>query len=235
MDKSGDFIFITYVLLSVINVRAALHRKWLPFSLSKAILMPVLTGFYAVNSSARSMSVVLALFFAWSGDVLLLIPNKKIVKNLRSAFHSGRNALVAGGIAFSTCHLCYIESFYRLRVPSGELIWYVPVMAIYMLLGIVFYTCLKQHLRGLNSLNQAGMGLYLLVLLMMSFSSTLLINPHYTVSFVPLVGSIFFVFSDYLLAVGYRTHRAFTYRPWAMASYVIAQFLIIAGIILAEA
>lgn len=139
---------------------------------------------------------------------------------------------VLGGIAFLICHLFYILAFCQLNIPTDQLIWYLTIMIVYLSIGIMFYKSFVQDFWGLNKFIKMGIGMYVLVILMMSFSSTWLLTSDKPISFVPWFGSLLFILSDYLLAMGYKTNRAFSYYPWVMACYLTGQLLIIIGFIL---
>ena len=220
MDMHGGFLTAIYVLLSMINVGAASHRKGILFCKTKSILMLVLMAVYAVNSSTLLLSVVLALLCAWLGDVLLL--------------YRGNASLTWGGLAFIFCHLLYIWTFWQISYPHSEWQSYVIVALLYIFVGKLFYTGFIRNFYELNDFLKCGIGLYLLIILMMSFSSSLIIRANNIYTFAPFIGSLLFLFSDYLLAIGYKMQNTFLYYPWAMASYLTAQLLIIGGLVLLE-
>ncbi len=231
MDKPEDLMVAAYTLLSAVNVWSAFKRKWIPFCLTKPMLMLALMGVYAVSSASVSILVVIALFFAWLGDVLLLLTNKRMGEGTRSALYQSRYSFVSGGIAFIICHICYIIAFDRLSNSYIVEAFYFPIIMVYVLIGILFW---KSFIQGIlvNKFIKLGTGVYVFIILMMSFSSTWLITPGKPISFFPLIGSLLFILSDYLLSIGFKTNNAFRYHPWAMISYLSGQFLIIIGLIL---
>lgn len=230
MDIPGGIMIITYILLSIINVWAAFTRNWIPFCVSKSMLMLVLIGVYIQKSIFVIPWVVLALLFAWFGDVLLLRGDK----SARISFYSTRYALTYGGFAFIISHLFYILTFCQLTTSLVAWKLSAVVSLVYILTGSLFYVHFVQNSFGLDRSTKIGIGVYIFALLMMSFSSTLIVNPHDSITYIPFVGSLFFMLSDFLLAIGCKTDHAFRYRPWAMASYLTAQFVIIWGLLLME-
>lgn len=214
----GGFLTALYVFLAIINVGAASIRKRIPFCITKSTLMLVLMAVYAANSSSLLLSVVLALFFAWSGDVLLL--------------YRGSASLAWGGLAFMICHLLYIWTFWQIRYPHSQWQSYVIVALLYIFIGKLFYTSFIRNFYELTDILKLGIGLYLLIILMMSFSSLLILRANNICTFLPFMGSLLFIFSDYLLAIGSIIKNSLIYYPWAMASYLTAQLLIIGGLVL---
>jgi len=232
VDKPGSFMLYAYALLSTINVWAASKRKWIPFSVSKSFLMLALMGVYSLNSSSVSILVLSALFFAWLGDLLLLTANKRMGQRTRSALYQRSYSFVTGGIAFFICHFCYILTFCQMFESSIVWPYRIIIIVVYLYIGIWFYKSFIQDMSGLNKLIKFGIAAYVFVILLMSYSSIWITTPHNSSSFLPLTGSLFFILSDYLLAIGYKTNSDFRYHPWVMACYLIAQFLIIMGLIL---
>lgn len=233
MDTLGELMIAVYVFLAMINVWAAANRRRIVFCITKSMLMLVLIGVYAVNSSLVLPQVVVALFFAWLGDVLLLPSgDKRMGKGVEWGLDKVISPVTLGGLAFIICHILYIWTFCQVRYPHNEWQPYVIIMLVYIISGKLFYTAFIRDFSGLADFMKLGIGIYVFVLLMMSFSSTLLIGTHGTYAVFPFIGSLFFIFSDYLIAIGYKTKKTFIYHPWIMASYLISQILISAGLVL---
>ncbi|HWP95467.1 MAG TPA: lysoplasmalogenase [Syntrophomonadaceae bacterium] len=233
MDIPGEFMMAVYIFLSFINVWASSSdRKWIPFCITKPILMLVLIGVYVTNSSSVLLCVVLALFFAWLGDVLLLDGVIRMGRNAKPGLNYAQSNLVLGGFAFIICHLFYIWTFNQIGSSQNEWPLYGIVMLVYMIVGKLFYDCYIRDFLDLDNFIKWGIGLYEFAILIMSSSSVLIIKGNELYTFVPFIGSLFFLLSDYLLALGYKMKNAFIYHPWVMASYLTAQFLIIAGLVL---
>lgn len=218
MNMIGRILAVAYVILSLINVGAAHNREHLPFYITKCILMLVLMAVYVTTSSTVWLTIVFALFFAWAGDVLLL--------------YRGNTSLVPGGLAFIVCHILYSWSFWQIGYPAGHGQAYLIVALLFICICIWFSAKYIHRLYQLNDLQKYGIGLYLVVILFMSFSSLLILKPGYIYTFLPLIGSLLFIFSDYLLALGSIIKNTVIYYPWTMASYLTAQFLIVGGLIL---
>lgn len=232
MDIIGGITIVGYVILALLNVGAAAqHRKAL-FSITKPLLMLVLVGLYLANSSSPHISVVLALFFAWWGDVSLMGDINSMKSGFSSVRRKARCRLAWGGLSFLLGHLFYIGTFFHLRNPHYEWLIYVLIFLAYIIIGILLNTVLIRDLPGLGKLMEFGAKVYAAVLLLMSFSSTLIISPPHLFTWLPFMGSLFFIMSDLLLADEHKSSRAINYRPWVMGTYTTAQFLIVIGLAL---
>ena len=230
MDILSEFTVIAYVLLSAINVWAVFNQKWMLFSVTKPILMLVLLTVYLLNSSSVLISVIIALFFAWLGDLFLLSRQQGVEKDAKKLFSSIKNTISIGGFAFVICHIFYILTFYHIGAFNFQWKLYV-IIIIYVTIGMLFYAGYTRGFAGLNKFMKVGIGVYVFAILMMSFSSTLIVNPDNPNTLIPFIGSILFILSDSLLAISYKTKNTLIYHPWVMASYLTAQFLIIMGLL----
>jgi Predicted membrane protein len=218
LNTIGRILAIAYVLLSLINVRVAHNREQVSFYITKCVLMLVLMAVYVTSSSTLLPAIVLALFFAWAGDVLLL--------------YRGNTSLVPGGLAFMIGHVLYSWAFWQIGHPSGHGQAYLIAALFYIGIGTWLYLKFMRNLYQLTDSLKFGLGLYMTVILFMSFSSLLILKTDSIYTFLPLAGSLLFIFSDYLLALGSIIKNTVIYYPWAMASYLTAQFLIVGGLIL---
>jgi hypothetical protein len=223
-------IIALYVFLSLLNVWAAGRQKKRLFYITKPLLIPVLIGVYVINSPLVLMGVMLALFFAWLGDIFLLY-NLAYNEDLNP--HQIKSILVLGGTAFAGCHIAYTLTFLQIR--SLSFAW--PITVIFIILFTIyirwFYKVGVCGYAELDPLFKIGIKLYIIIILMMSISSTLLIDADILPSFLPFVGSLLFIVSDSLLAAGYKNqnNRDVSYHPWVMAAYLSAQFFIIIGLV----
>lgn len=219
-----------YVISSLINIWSAFNRIEFLFVITKPLLMLSLLGVYITNSVVVLIQVVLALLFAWLGDMFLLYRSKREKKGVSPLQLSC--LLTLAGIAFSSCHLLYVLTFILLRNPHNNGGTLSITGLVYIIIGIFLYISLIRGFSGLDVYLKIGLKIYTFFILMMSFSSTFIIDINQLYTLFPFIGSWLFIFSDYLLAYGYKHNSSSTYHPWVMLSYLTAQFLIIAGLLL---
>src|SRR5436853_2758342 len=120
---------ILFVLVLLVNLIAVYFNNETLRLITKPLLMPIL-GIYLltqtkfVNSNLKAW-VILALFFSWTGDVLLLFEEKN------SLF------FLMGLSAFFIAQVFYIIFFHNIRMRE-----YIRGNALFLLLVIVYYSIL---------------------------------------------------------------------------------------------
>lgn len=185
--------------------------------ITKTLLMPLLIAFFVVNTRNISSSlrkwIVLALAFSWAGDVLLMF------ESLNGSF------FIFGLAAFLVAHIFYIILFDQIRVKERVRQSLLPLLplAIYYFLLI---SLLQPHLDEM----QKPVSIYgLIICIMLSFGIDLWRIKDRQVSFYIILGALFFVVSDSILAIN-KFYRHFEYAGIAiMFTYGIAQLFITLG------
>ncbi len=186
----------------------------------KTAIMLTLIGYYLSEASPRNASFIRALFFCWTGDFLLMF--------------TGQDELffILGLVAFLIGHLFYIFSFRQMvweqesHLLATQKVRYVfPVLLAGTGLMVVLYPVL-------GNLRMPVM-IYSIILMLMVSYALLRIGRTTRTSFGwVLAGAIFFMLSDSLLAIN-KFYSAFYLASLAvMATYIIAQFMIVKGVLL---
>lgn len=156
-------------------------------------------------SSAYRLLILLGLLFSVAGDVLLALPQDRFVFGLTS---------------FLIAHLCYIAAF--LARGSFQLTWWT--LAIGALYGAIMLALLWP---GITAPLRAPVVVYMLVILVMGWLAVeqwLTIRD--TSAWLAMIGAIFFIASDSLLALN-RFRAPFAAADAAvMLTYYAAQWLI---------
>jgi uncharacterized membrane protein YhhN len=191
--------------------------------INKALIIPVLVALVMLNRKEKgkpqlSETLILsALFFSFAGDVALELT---VYSDM---------AFIAGLGCFLLAHLFYIALFLRTPgenfIKGKNMLFVVPVIAY----GIVLVLILSKHLGTMF----VPVLLYTAVILMMV---TAAINRKFKVGtasyIVVFSGAVLFVISDSLIALD-RFVCNFRFAGIAiMATYVIAQYLIVKGYLL---
>lgn len=178
---------------------------------SKGMIMASLIGFYIVTAKRQNHVFMLGMIFALLGDAFLL-------------FESESFFLIGLG-SFLIMQLCYARTFYsKMRIirPSDKVI--VGILA---LIPIIFLAVAWASLGALKY----AVAVYSVVITLMLITAFLRHKKLHGYLLV-LIGSIFFVVSDMLLA-GNKFLGAIPYgNILVMATYIIAQYLIVNGIVL---
>ncbi len=158
--------------------------------------------------------LLLALFWGWVGDVLL-------IKKERSLF------LKLGLLAFLLGHLAYISVF-LFRTPAFPgIVLSGGIILVYTLFGLAIFRALRS---GLDRM-RLPVGGYIFVISCMSATALLFSMSNGQGTWWAFAGSILFISSDSLLA--FQLFRnPFKYgRLLVMATYIPAQFLLAFGIL----
>ena len=90
-------VLILFFIVTGIHLYASLKQDKPLRNKTKPFILLLLLAFYCLSVDQVSLTVVLALFFSWLGDVLL-IPN-------------GLKWFTAGGISFMISHFFFILSY----------------------------------------------------------------------------------------------------------------------------
>jgi uncharacterized membrane protein YhhN len=188
---------------------------------SKPLLIPLLLGYYvlSVTEDNRSRQVMLALIFSWAGDVLLLFAGS------REWF------FMAGLLSFLTAHVFYIFAYqYHQSEDTSRAL--LGVQRFRFSLPIILTTT------GLITVLYVKLGAmkipliaYALVIAIMAMNALFRFGRTTPGSFSRVfLGAILFMISDSMIAINkFLTVVSFG-GFWIMATYILAQFLIVEGL-----
>lgn len=184
----------------------------------KPLIMIGLMAYYYVLSPARSGLFLVALFFCWLGDVLLIFQSKD------SLF------FISGLASFLTGHIVYIFCYRQLQTISSskELLGSQKVRFAFpiILAGTGLVTILYPLLGELR----IPVMIYALVITLMALTALFRYGRTNSKSFFLIfIGAVLFMVSDSLLAIN-KFHHAFSAAgALVMLTYSVAQFLIVEG------
>ena len=178
------------------------------------LLLYFLSQIVIINSGLKKW-IVSALFFSWTGDVLLLFQQNNSV------------FFLLGLSAFLIAHIFYIIFFNRVRVNESVRgnVWLLLIVVIYYSSLI---SLLYSHLGGMK-LPVLVYGIVISWMFMLAMHMLFIKNK--TAGKWMMTGALLFVISDSLLAVNKF------YQPFAIAgvvimlSYGLAQLFIVEGAI----
>ena len=187
----------------------------------KPLIMVWIAFYFIVNLTDKSHPVVLptliAFFFSWVGDLLLLL--------------SGTLFFLSGLGAFLIAHLFYIYAFLQVedsnRTPFlRKKAWmFLPFIAYSVPMFWILFPGMSQFMRIITII-------YTLTILTMAGSA---LNRKTRVpenSFLlVMMGAIFFVCSDSLIAVNKFALKIPHSGFWVMSSYILAQLLMMIGLL----
>ena len=202
---------VLYSLCLSINIISILHEKNVVRIVSKICLIPVLLVYYFIKSDDPSLIIMLALAFSWSGDILLINPQK-----IR---------LYAGVLNFFIAHILYVFVFFVLISDFNILIF---VISLLLILSVEYLILLKINIPNTHKFPVFIYGIALGLVIVITLQ--VFVSHKNIIGILPLIGSVLFFVSDSVLLY-FNTIRKMTKNALAfvMLSYGIAQACIVAG------
>ncbi|MCC6095311.1 MAG: lysoplasmalogenase [Eubacterium sp.] len=204
---------VAYCILSILDLR---FRYTVRERYVKPLLMPVLIVFYLSSAVALGLEIryllVPALFCGFLGDTFLL-DDKYFIPGLAS---------------FLAGHVFYILEYLR----NTKFSWLRPIPVIVVLMGYILYLIIvvQNLMPSVDRQMRLPVGLYMAVILAMSFSSYLMYMTGKTAGrIVTWVGTILFIVSDTILAFNVFRKKS---GAGIMPTYIAAQFLIVLGMLI---
>ncbi len=184
---------------------------------TKGLIILSLLSYYIAAAPTLNGIIAMALVFSFLGDVLLQV--KKL--------------FVLGGLSFGFAHICFAVAFSK-NVDFAILPWWAYVIAAALYIPPIVFM-LRRTRNYASKAFAVAVALYLLALSSTgAFALFQMISLLSLASIIVYVGSLFFLVSDIMLLQlrlipGVKIWR--NHFP-VMVSYIIAEFLIVLGIML---
>ena len=207
-----------FVLATTVHLNASLKQNKMLRNKTKPFILIGLMGFYLGVADPVILSVVLALFFSWLGD-MLLIPK-------------GTKWFTAGGIAFMVSHAFFILSYVQdtdFAVIPKAVLFLLP--AAFIAASVIIFRYLRPHLpKGMFY----PMLFYLILNGMMNcFAWFRALTVGGAAGIITAVGALLFFISDSsLFFVRFNKDSRLKTHFLVMLTYSLGEFLIILGLIM---
>lgn len=215
MNKEKIFIRI-YIFILIIELSSTTFAlpKFLHFIAKPLLVISLLYYFlnYIQPNKKNKKFIVLALVFSLIGDFLLMF------------VHIEASLFIFGLITFLIAHIMYIIAFSK---EQNKTLTQFLTSIFLLIYGVLIFMFLSSHLGNLI----VPVGIYILVILIMVLFASLRKNNVNQKSYsLVLIGSLFFVASDSLLAIN-KFHTPIPIpNILVITTYAVAQLLIIIGI-----
>lgn len=208
-----SFLFIIFILFSALNIISVKKANSLGVKLTKPFLMPTLLIIYLYSTATPQLSIILALTFAFLGDIFLV----------------GEGTLFTVGLlCFLMGHIFYIKALLKPVFFSHIPYEFYIFALLYIFYGVLIFKMLSPYLKSMKF----HALIYLTVILTMSFSSLLRAHSMNNYQFwLPFLGSILFISSDTMIAFNKFKGKAKGSEVHIMLTYIMAQLLIVLGFI----
>lgn len=215
MNKEKIFVSIYIFILIIELTSTTFALPKLVHFIAKPLLVISLIYYFLNHTQPNKKikkTIVLALIFSLIGDFLLMF------------VHIKASLFIFGLIAFLIAHIMYILAFSKEQNKSSS---QFPISIFLLTYGVAIFMFLSNHLGNLI----IPVGIYILVILIMVLFASLRKNNVSKKSYLfVFIGALFFISSDSLLAVN-KFHTPIPMSNiWVMATYAIAQLLIIIGV-----
>lgn len=214
-------LFLVLFAVASIGELLSVSRGWTEAHMvAKPLIMLGLIGYYMSATSSRNGTLIRAMFFCWTGDILLM------------GQAGGELYFILGLLAFLVGHVLYIIAYRQLQwddrtnelLPVQKLRYAFPVV----LAGTGLLAVLVPKLGPLT----IPVIVYSVVLMVMSMTAIFRYGRTYLDSFwLVTAGALLFMASDSLLAIN-KFHTPFDLAgPLVMLTYILAQYLIVEGVL----
>jgi len=217
MKKYTLYLFVLVSIAELISVTYQITELSL---IAKPLIMIALMGYYLSSTSSRSTMFIAAMSFCWLGDVLLMFDYKSEL-----FFMAGLGSFLVG-------HILYILYYQQLRYDSSTTALLGPQKVRFslpiLLAGTGLVVVLYPTLGGLR----LPVMIYALVITVMALQALFRFGYTNTRSFTFIFcGAISFMISDSLLAINKFLQPVPLASLFIMATYILAQYLIMEGVL----
>ncbi len=214
--KSKILISVFLAVLTTNIFGAETGNEYMQYA-TKPLLMLLLALLFISEmngyKSRFTFLVLLALFFSWLGDVLLMFQERQSV------------FFLLGLTSFLIAHIVYVLFFHKIRIAETVMSrWWILLTVAAYYAGFIIW--LSPYL-GDMKLPVRIYGLVISFMLMMALHMLYIANNKAGRLFV--AGAILFVVSDSILAVNKFYTPLWGASAWIMISYGVAQLLIVMG------
>ncbi len=205
-------IYTSFVLLDLLFIFLQENEmRWI----SKPLLMPVLMLLFYVASKRKNGKlfnlILAALFLSWCGDLLL----------------QAKNLFIPGLLSFLLAHVFYIIYFKNVVKNREGFFQMKPLLIIPVLLYVVLLLAILYPFLNELKIPVIFYSMTIGAMLLMAINTRQQLNK--TASFFFITGALLFVISDSVLAVNLFVVKHLVLSLCVMATYAIAQYLIVKG------
>lgn len=208
---------ILFLLSLVVNIAGAFIPGYWAQTISKPLLMPVLALYFVSELKGYQNElkkwILLALFFSWGGDVLLMFQEKQSV------------FFLLGLSSFLLAHIFYIVFFHKVRLQES-----IKGNPWLLIIVVIYYAALISWLSPYLGDMKMPVRIYGIVIsFMLMLAMHMLFLRNKAAGYWMMAGALLFVVSDSVLAIN-KFYQAFELAGVViMLTYGLAQLFIIKG------
>ena len=220
---------ILYLIAGATTIYAENEEYSMLMYISKVLLMPLLALYFHYHSKRTKpyIFIYLALFFSWLGDIFLMFPRNENSPDSKLLFTAGLVAFLIGHLNYIAHFTNEIKTKYRSSVFFKSPYFVLPfVLYIVVLLRLLFPTL------GEMKIPVTIYGIVIGTMLLSAVNRKNIVNE--TSYYFVLIGALLFVFSDSCIALNLFYEKFELARMVIMLTYVLAQIIIIKGVLEAK-
>ena len=217
------YALVLILFLTILNLTGNyLQNEWL-IDISKPLLMPSIAFYFIIKWQGTKdvifIFTLLALFFSWIGDILLMYQSKD------------ENFFLYGLVAFLIAHITYIFDYTYLHTDIDKKqnkVFVISRIVLFSAVGGILMHILWPKLGDFK----IPVLIYTSIIILMLVFAILRRDRTNPSSFAFIYGgAILFILSDGMIAVSKFLHPFEYSRGLIMLTYIFAQFFIIKGVI----
>ncbi|WP_339756462.1 lysoplasmalogenase [uncultured Winogradskyella sp.] len=214
-EKQFSVLFLIIVIIELLT--GSTESLQIVHYIAKPTIVISLIFLFVKTSGSLSKPIInltlLALGFSLLGDVLLMLVDQS------------EHFFTLGLVAFLTAHIMYVLVFLKHRNPKNSPFGFIALLLVYA--ASLFY-----FLRDSLGAMLIPVFAYMLIILTMATSAYLRKNKVNMLSYgLVFLGALFFMASDSILALNKFYQPILGANISIMATYALAQYLIIIGIL----
>ena len=208
MLKQSKYIFWLFALVSIIHVLGLVFKFEVVSVVTKPLILVLLLSYYLKRTNQRSTLYIGAVLFSLLGDILL-------ISNTELNF-------MLGLASFLIAHILYIVMVMK-RIEASSFKSKVISAVPFIILGTGLLYFLKDTLEEML----IPVAIYAFVISMFGTVSLLnYLNRKSKEALTLMLGSLFFILSDSVLAINKFQESNAIYPVVVMITYIAAQYLI---------
>ncbi|MFK8005397.1 MAG: lysoplasmalogenase [Saprospiraceae bacterium] len=221
MPNKNTILLLLYLSFSLINLWAGYSYNNILTFYSKPLLMPILALWFYIQTkdhpSLFRQLILIALFFSWGGDTLLMFVESK-----------GEHFFLFGLVSFLVTHTLYAVAFFKTVSWKNGFLWknkWIVIPFLIFFLGFQNYL-----LPDVEEAMQIPVTVYSCVIIVMVLAAlnwnTFVESKAFQFVFL---GALLFMFSDSIIALNKFKSTVPQAHIWIMSLYLLGQYLIVRG------
>lgn len=217
-----SFLWI-YLLVGLLHVLAeSIGLTEIKYA-TKVLLMPLLFLYLRQDLKTNYSTVGWAIFFSWLGDIFLMFTRQQLAENTQKLL------FILGLVSFLIAHFFYILTFIK-EINASKKVSAIVENPYRILPFVLFFVLLMRFL--FPHLQSMKLPVFIYGLIICTMGVFALNRKNFVTDnsfWMVFVGAIIFIISDTTISVNVFYKPEICHRTFIMATYILAQAMIVAG------